>query len=64
MRSQERNRRRAWESNAKGYNGRPVLEHVLDWLVTGIIITLPIAVWNIAYLWGKIAMQAQMVAAR
>ena len=48
----------------KQYPGRPLLEHLLDWLVTAIIITLPVAMLSIAYLLGQIAGITHMVAAR
>ncbi len=48
----------------KQYPGRPLLEHILDWMVTGIIIMVPVIIWNIAYLCGKMSATAQIVAAR
>ncbi len=48
----------------KQHPGRPLLEHILDWMVTGIIIMVPVIIWNIAYLCGQMTATAQIVATR
>lgn len=48
----------------KRYPGRPLLEHILDWIFTGITIMIPVAMLNIAYLLGQMAATAHMVATR